>query len=249
MSHLPVERLAALVDEPPTSSELAHLASCQACAREREAFATMRAMAASEHSRIGLPLTRWESLAPALRADGVIEVGLGRGRPRVAPSGRHTRRRGWLQAAAALLLLTGGAAVGRWSAGGAIPLVGRVVAAAPSAEGGMRDVAFTPPDSLATFSSIEEARHARARYEVLYQRAALYLASHDSSGFAPDTPAAMRTRLATLDRVGATVRAALDEAPYDPVINGYYLTTLGQREATLQELNTALPTGARINSF
>jgi hypothetical protein len=42
---------------------------------------------------------------------------------------------------------------------------------------------------------------------------------------------------------------ALREVPYDPVINGYYLTTLGQREATLRQLDTALPEGYRVRSF
>jgi hypothetical protein len=55
--------------------------------------------------------------------------------------------------------------------------------------------------------------------------------------------------LATLDEVGATVRQALTESPADPVINGYYLTTLGQREATLRQLNASLPAGVRVNSF
>ena len=55
--------------------------------------------------------------------------------------------------------------------------------------------------------------------------------------------------MATLDEVGATVRQALTESPGDPVINGYYLTTLGQREATLRQLNASLPLGVRVNSF
>jgi hypothetical protein len=33
------------------------------------------------------------------------------------------------------------------------------------------------------------------------------------------------------------------------VINGYYLTTLGQREATLRQLNTALPVSLRLDSY
>jgi hypothetical protein len=39
------------------------------------------------------------------------------------------------------------------------------------------------------------------------------------------------------------------QAPHDPVINGYYLTTLGQREATLRQLSTVLPASLRPNSF
>lgn len=58
----------------------------------------------------------------------------------------------------------------------------------------------------------------------------------------------MRTRLTALDRVEETIRAAMHTAPYDPVINGYYLTTMGQREATLRQLNATLPASVRIDS-
>ena len=41
----------------------------------------------------------------------------------------------------------------------------------------------------------------------------------------------------------------LGQAPYDPVINDFYLNSFAQREATLRQLNTALPQGVRLNSF
>jgi hypothetical protein len=234
MSHLPDERLAALSDEPPNSAELAHLASCDRCASERAAHRGLRELASAEGAQIGTPLTNWESLAPVLRADGVIDTGEWRvaRRPR-----RFTGV--WSQAAAALLIAFGGIAYGRYSA------VGTVLPESASAITSRAHEA----DSLPTFSSVEEARVAQERYETLYQSAALYLAAHDTSELAPDSPAAMRHRLATLDEVGATVRQALTESPGDPVINGYYLTTLGQREATLRQLNAALPAGVRVNSF
>lgn len=43
-------------------------------------------------------------------------------------------------------------------------------------------------------------------------------------------------RLAALEGIVLTTRAALDEAPADPVINGYHLTALAQRDATLRRL-------------
>ena len=234
MSHLPDERLAALSDEPPNSAELAHLASCERCTAERAAHRNLRELASAEGAQIGAPLTSWESLAPALRADGVIDTG----EWRVA---RRSRRFTgvWSQAAAAILIALGGVAYGRYS------VVGSVLPDSASAIAARGHEA----DSLPTFSSVEEARVAQERYETLYQSAALYLAAHDTAEFTPDSPAAMRHRLATLDEVGATVRQALTESPGDPVINGYYLTTLGQREATLRQLNAALPAGVRLNSF
>jgi hypothetical protein len=236
MSHLPDERLAALYDDPPTSAELAHLASCERCATERAAYRALRELANAEQ-RIGAPLSDWDTLAPALRADGVIDTG----EWRVA---RRPRRfggawsRAWSQAAAAVLIAIGGIGFGRYSAAGSLlpDLRQRV------------DVAAAVEDSV-TFSSVDEARKAQEHYQSLYQSAALYLAAHDTADLAPGSPAAIRHRLAALDEVGATVRQALTQSPADPVINGYYLTTLGQREAAIRELQASLPIGVRLNSF
>jgi len=234
MSHLPPERLAALTDEPPTAAELGHLASCELCAHERAAYESLRALSAIEQTRIGAPLTSWDSLAPALRADGTIDTG----EWRVARRERRLQN-AWLQAAAAVLLLLGGVAYGRFSA--------RTLAApegASTTEVSAMPVANGAP---AEFRSVDEARAAKAQYELLYQSAALYLAEHDTTEYGPTSPAAIRHRLATLDEVGATVRQALRESPADPVINGYYLTTLGQREATLRQLNAVLPAGVQVD--
>src|ERR1051325_9010208 len=103
MSHLSPERLAALIDEQPTAAELAHLAACPPCSRERGAYEALAAMAQSG-TAIGQPLTSWQKLAPALAKDGIIEAGR-----RFA--GRSWLTRG-LRAAAAVLLLAGGVFVG-----------------------------------------------------------------------------------------------------------------------------------------
>jgi hypothetical protein len=65
----------------------------------------------------------------------------------------------------------------------------------------------------------------------------------------PTSPDTYRTRLAALDNVMTEMRSALHEAPQDPVINQYYLATVGAREATLRQLGTTLPAGARLNRF
>jgi len=239
MSHLPDERLAALIDEPPTPAELTHLASCERCAAERAAQRSLREMARGHGARIGEPLTTWESLAPVLRADGIIDTGEWRvaRRPRLWDSV-------WLQTAAAILIALSGIAYGRYSAVGSI---------LPESSHGSSEIAGTGrvggADSTVSFSSVDEARAAQERYQTLYESASMYLAAHDSSLVTPESPAAMRRRLATLDEVGATVRQALTESPGDPVINGYYLTTLEQREATLRQLNAVLPVGIRVGSF
>jgi hypothetical protein len=66
----------------------------------------------------------------------------------------------------------------------------------------------------------------------------------------PQSTSQYRTRLAALDNVMTEIRGALKEAPEDPVINQYYLTTVSAREATLRQLGTTLrPDGVSLNRF
>jgi hypothetical protein len=236
MSHLSIERLAALADEQPTADEQSHLSHCVDCAREREAHRSLVAMAGVEREALQLPLTRWDLLSEQLRQEGLIATRAPRSR------GTYFESRALLQVAAALLLVAGGAAYGRFSAG-ASPI-----------PGGMTDksVAVTDavsPDSLpTTFASMEDASRWRSAYADAYQRTVTFLAANDSAK-PVETPAVMRARLSALDRVSRTMREALNDAPYDPVINDFYLNSFGQREATLRQLNTVLPQGVRLNSF
>jgi hypothetical protein len=232
MSHLPTERLAALVDEPPGVSELAHLASCAECARERAVFQNLVELAALESARIGAPITGWERLAPLLAAGDVIDGSS-------AMSVRlRTARRPWLQAAAAVLCIAGGMVAGRYSAGASVvPSAVRVAQSGAAA------------DSTMEFASADDARAAQRRSQLMYQSATAFLAARDTSNRATDTPAGMRTRLAALDRTRQVMGEALQDSPYDPVINGYYISTSGQREATLQQLNTVMPASMRITSY
>jgi hypothetical protein len=43
-------------------------------------------------------------------------------------------------------------------------------------------------------------------------------------------------RLAALQSIVMTTQAALNQTPMDPVINGYHLTALAQRDATLRQV-------------
>ena len=43
--------------------------------------------------------------------------------------------------------------------------------------------------------------------------------------------------------------AAVNEAPHDPVINQYYLSTVSARQATLRQLDRALPSGVKLVSY
>ena len=150
-----------------------------------------------------------------------------------------------LQAAAALLLMVGGAMLGRASVGANPFPVGESRVAASVIAPTQRATAAS--DSV--FRSVDEARAAQHRSEQLYQQAVAYLARFDSSAVDDGSPVAYKSRLAALDRVISATSEAMREAPHDPVINGYYLTTLGQREATIRQLNTALPQSLRLDSF
>ena len=238
MSHLPTERLAAFVDETPSADEQAHLASCAECARERALFRSLAGLATSESARIGAPLTTWESLRPALVADGVIDEGRG-----LLLRSRQVRRP-WMQAAAAVLFIAGGAMAGRYSANGTF------FANASQPQQGVETPVQTAQapggDSTPRFASVEQAREARERYQAWYQSAAAYIAERDTT---QSTIAAKRVRLAALDRANQVFGAAMNQAPNDPVITGAYLTTAGQREATLRQLNVVAPASMRIQSY
>ncbi|HEY4216751.1 MAG TPA: hypothetical protein VGM67_06410 [Gemmatimonadaceae bacterium] len=233
MSHLPSERLAAFVDESPSAIELAHLASCAECARERALYQKLAELAASESARIGTPLTTWDGLAPVLRADGVIDNGRGF-RPRV----HHASRR-WLQAAAVVLLVAGGMMAGRYTAGASVLPMNESPAT----------VAAAPADSMMHFASVNDARAAQERSQAVYQTATAFLAQQDTAAKPVETPSAIRARLAAIERTNNVMGEALKTAPYDAVINDYYLSTLGQREATLRQLNAVMPASMRIMSY
>lgn len=248
MQHLSTDRLAALGDELPTPAEAAHLASCDVCARERAAYVSLVGMARADGGAIGLPLTRWDDLAPAFRTE--VPQHSGAPDPEVIELATRRRMVRWpMQAAAGLLLLAGGAMLGRASAGVSLlpPADGGVVASSGTPVMNASSSDITAADS--TFTSVADARAAQQRYELLYQQAAAFLAQHDSTAPGQGSPVAYRSRLAALDRVISTTRDAMREAPHDPVINGYYLTTLSQREATLRQLNTALPASLRLDSY
>jgi hypothetical protein len=231
MLHLPTERLAALADDEPTALEAEHLAACAECTRERAAHAALVRLALDERARIEPPLTEWPALAAHLRAEKVIAS---------RPARRALPLRALWRAAAALLLMAGGVAVGRVSAGEP-PLPWRSASPSPVAGGGTEDVS-------AMFASRVEAEEALQRAEASYQRALEYLVELDASTL-PQRDDADRVRLAALDQIARTTARALDEVPYDPVLNSYYLSTLSAREVTLRQLGAALPEGVRLTSY
>ena len=83
------------------------------------------------------------------------------------------------------------------------------------------------------------------RSQAEYQSAVTFLAQHDASGGVGDSPASMKTRLAALEEMRATLDQALRDAPSDPVINGFYLSALGQQAAARRQLTSPI----RLTSY
>ncbi|HYW32984.1 MAG TPA: hypothetical protein VE869_15900, partial [Gemmatimonas sp.] len=157
---------------------------------------------------------------------------------------------GWSRAAAAMLLVIGGAMAGRVSAGGsAIPatMVGGAGAASDASNRSM-GVALqgTSFGGGEAFSSVEEATDALSEAQRVYERASLWLASNDTTTRSSDV---YRARLAALDQMMAASRSALRDAPQDPVLNHYFLSAYTAREATLQQMTSALPVDKTIESY
>jgi hypothetical protein len=270
MSHLPTDRLAALAGEAPSSEEAAHLAVCTGCARELQAYEALLAMSSAEGeaatfgaTRLAMPLTRWDSLSAELRKEGLI----GSSSSSVVAKRSMGMPRWATRAAAAVLLVSGGVIAGRLSASTSVRVAATDRPAVSTPKPNDKPTAQPPERSAtdqslyasnidalipATFQSVEDARVWQQKLEIAYQNAAMFIATHDTSDFSSDVPGgdrAVRTRLAALDRAQRVMRDALREAPADPVINGYYLTTLGQREAALRQINVAAPADQRVIGF
>lgn len=238
MQHLPIERLAELADSEPTAAEHEHLAECAMCSAERIAYHRVVSMAADERRRIAPPVSNWGSLSAELRQQGVITT-------RAEASARKQFMAGVTQfawrAAAGIAILATGLVTGRMTAG--MPL--RMALAMDNGEATLASqVAMSSEEFSSTASAMEVLQRAQQDYE----RAALYLANHDTST-SEGASEAYRTTLAALDEMAETSLRALSEAPDDPIINQVYFTTLGARNMTLGKLATALPVGSRLSRF
>ena len=236
MSHLSTDRLAAIADDTPTANEATHLAGCWDCRAEVAAYRRLARMSAMAPIPME-PLTAWSRLAPQLRAEGIIvDARWAAGAPVVPLMDRRPRVQVWmLRAAAGLALVIGGAFAGRYSAG--VPF--------STAGGRAQPVAAAP-----AFRSADEALQMLTSAQQQYQDAAAFLASQDSSSrFVGMNQDLYQTRLAALDEIAAATRSALYRAPQDPMLNQYYLTTLGAREATLRQIGATLPATRRLERY
>jgi hypothetical protein len=196
-------------------------------------------LVAAERTRMVAPLNDWSALAAQLRHEGLMR------------SERRSSHQWWMRIAAGIAILLVGAGVGRATATRQLP--GWSSASGPTT---------TPVSSNESepYKSIDEAMAAFDKAQIEAERAATFVSSFQSNEQeqqqfetndepSMDQLSMMKTRLAALDGLIQAARSALFQSPGDPVINRYYLTTVGAREATLQQLNQSLPKNMKIEKF
>jgi hypothetical protein len=218
MSHLSIETLARLVDESAESHEAEHLEQCELCRTELEG---LRADAAelARLPELEPPATQWLAIEQRLAAEGLL-----RKQPR---AWSRAWARPLLQMAAAIAVFL----LGSYSA----PLLARLspsftarsVAQQSGSTRGVRNVA-----NVSSINTTQEAADAVRQTEQAYLNALTHYTELAGRTEAADPVA----RLAALESIVLTTRAALGQAPADPVINGYHLTALAQRDATIKQL-------------
>jgi len=195
---------------------------------------------AEERSREQPPLNEWRTIAARAREEGLIRE--------TQASRWWTSSQPWLQSAAAVLLLIGGIAIGRATI--ALPSAVQTTASNPTsavttnapATASSRGPSVSASGD-ASFASVDDASAALDRAVKDYQRASEFLAVRNSSPGTRDSLAMYSARAAALDKIENATVVALQTAPHDPVINQYYLATMGARVATQQQL--AQPVGLR----
>jgi hypothetical protein len=255
MSHLSLETIARLVEDAPNAAESAHLESCVECRTELEA------MTEDVHALGMLPdmeaaPDQWPTLEGRLVEEGLI-------RTRAARYGLSGTR--MMQIAAALTLFLGGSVAGRMSAEPEVVTVTQLVPATQPGETTTQPPATlaseTPSAQLETVTepapvapqpspnvalasnsipraaarTLDEAAEQLRDTEALYLSALTRYAELASQSESGDPVA----RLAALQSIIMTTQAALSQTPADPVINGYHLTALAQRDATLRQVAAA----------
>jgi hypothetical protein len=208
MSHLTLEDLARLVDEAGAPEERAHLGRCSTCRGELESMMEEREALAALPDLAPSP-DGWPALRRQLRREGLIRE-------------RRMGARAAGQLAAALAVFIAGGALG-YAVRGPTAAPARPFAVVPGPAADERG-----PGAEAIVGG--GAREPDAAEEMFIEALDRFMAS---AGVAPADPA---TRLAALDNIVLTTAEALNEAPADPVISGYHLSALAQRDAVLRQL-------------
>lgn len=219
MPHLSLEEIARLVEELPEPHEAAHLDTCDDCRDELDAMRADSAALASLPP-IAPPAGEWPAIEARLAEEGLIHPA-SRGAP-----GAFSWRTGLLRAAAiAAVFLAGTLSGAAWfgsDRGGSV----QTQAAAGMPNDGALIAAREP-------RSAEEAAQLAREIEALYFNTLVSVSEARPLHETRDDPVA---RLAALEGIMTLTGAALDQAPADPVLNGYHIAAMAQREATLKQI-------------
>jgi hypothetical protein len=261
MSHLTSETIARLADEEPGADEARHLAVCSECREELDAMRD-DVQALSMLPDMAPAADGWAALERRLAGEGLLNVTQRRPAthaPRMLQiaaavvlflggtlAGRMTAA-GPAPGGLAQHAVPGDVpqqTVGEPSLNGAPPAY---LAAAEPGLDSARDPRLQPPVQRGNPSvtlagsggfsrsaprTMEEAASLLRQTEELYLTALTRYAEL-ATQTEPGDPIA---RLAALQSIVMTTQAALDQTPTDPVINGYHLTALAQRDATLRQV-------------
>jgi hypothetical protein len=210
MTHLNADDLARLVDEAMATHEVAHLSRCAACLAALEEMRLQR-RALRALPAMAPPPAAWSRIEQRLAASPSMKVRqlwMPRRRERFAAAVLWMLIGAGIQALLVALMFSGGGAGGN---------------SVPSRLG------IGPPIKGGAVAIEKEFRDA----EDQYRKALTQYATVSGSGPVSDPTA----RLATLDAIIATTGAALRKAPADPLINGFHLAALSERDALLRQLS------------
>jgi len=231
MGHLTIEGLARLVSETPSPEEAQHLEGCSVCQSE------LRTLKDQTEAMGSLPDLRpppgdWEALEGRLASEGLIRTS------GLAQRASHWWSSGWVQAAAALILFFGGTALGS----GMLASGGNMELVQGSQPAGLE---LIPVGSQAQpISNLAEAADAVNVAERQYMLALLeYRQMLDTQGN-PTYIGDPTARFAAIEGIVAASRAAIQQAPADPFVNGVLVNSLAEREAFLR--NASLTPGDRV---
>jgi hypothetical protein len=242
MSHLNLETLARLIDDTPDPTETGHLDNCKQCRDELEAMrGDVAAMQRLEDPEP--PVAQWLLLEQRLEREGLM-----RRTWRWQPSAMRA-------AAAVVIFVLGGISASlltrseprAYLTQNNPPNVGTVTQPAPltNPAATLAETTIAPAPVVNAPATIvaqqvpartaEEAA-ARLRTAETDYLAALSRYTELAGRASEGDPLA---RLAALESIVATTRAALGRAPADPVINGYHLTAVAQRDALLRQASAS----------
>lgn len=220
MGHLTIESLARLVSDAPTPEEQSHLDECSACRAELDGLRE-QTDAIGSLPDLRPPAGDWEALEARLASEGLI-----RSSGLIVEASRWWSS-GWGKAAAAVALFLGGTALG--SSALAPRNVGNLAQdATPSG------LELIPVGTQAQpISNLAEAAEAVNTAERQYMDALLrYRQILDSQGD-PTFVGDPTVRFAALEAIVAAGRAAVQQAPADPYLNGVLVSALAERQAAL----------------